>query len=55
MLVVEAAKPVFSACTGGTDVPSAIPYSIRLFVELLSLVASHQKWFHHLQQVEYRV
>ena len=53
MLIVEAAKPVFSACTDCTDAPSAIPYSIlRLSVELLFLVASHQKWSHHLQQVQ---
>ena len=57
MFIVEAVKPVFSACThdggcaqaaepkhshfkGDIDVSSAIPHSIRLFVELLSLLAT---------------
>ena len=55
MFIVEAVKPVFSACThdescsqaaepkharfnGGIDVSSLIPYSIRLSMELRSLL-----------------
>ena len=60
---MEAAKPVFSVCIthdGGcaywaaepkyTHVLSAIPQSIRILVELLSLLARQQKWYYRLQQ-----
>ena len=59
--IMEAAKPVFSICThdggcahfkGGIDVLSAIPHSIRILVELLSLLARQQKWYYHLQQAQ---
>ena len=36
---------------GGIDVSPAVPHSIYLFVGLLSLLATQQKWYHHLQQV----
>ena len=29
---------------------SAVPHSIRILVELLSLLVTQQKWYHHLQQ-----
>ena len=35
---------------GGMDASSAIPHSIRLFVGLLSLLVTQQKWYHPLQQ-----
>ena len=44
-----AAEPKYSHFKGGIDVPSAIPHSIRLVVELLSLLAAHQIGYHHLQ------
>ena len=60
--IMEAAKPVFSVCThddGGcaaepkyTHVLSAIPQSIRILVELLSLLARQQKWYYRLQQAQ---
>ena len=34
------------------DVLSAIPHSIRILIELLSLLARQQKWYYHLQQAQ---
>ena len=64
--IMEAVKPVFSLCThdGGCcayeaaepkyiHVLSAIPQSIRILVELLSLLARQQKkWYYRLQQAQ---
>ena len=47
-----AAEPKHSYFKGGIDVSSANLYSMRLSVELLSLLATQQKWYHHLQQIQ---
>ena len=45
-----AAEPKYAPFKGGIDVLSAIPHSIRILVELLSLLARQQKRYYHRQQ-----
>ena len=47
-----AAEPKYTHFKGGIDILSAIPHSIRILVELLSLLARQLKWYHHLQQAQ---
>ena len=49
---MDAVESKYSHFKGGIDFSSAIPHSMRLFVELLSLLAIQQKWYHHLQHVQ---
>ena len=44
-----AADPKHPHSKKAIDVSSAIPHSIRLSVKLLSLLATQQKWYRHLQ------
>ena len=44
----EPAEPKHSYFKEGIDVSSAIPYSIRLSVELFSLLLTQQKLYHNL-------
>ena len=48
----QAAEPKYTHFKGGIDVLSAIPHSIHILVELLSLLARQQKWYYHLQQAQ---
>ena len=41
-----------SPCFLHVPTTEEVPHSIRLFVELLSSLATQQKWFHYLQQVK---
>ena len=41
-----------SPCFLHVPTTEEVPHSIRLSVELLSLLATQQKWFHYLQQVK---
>ena len=48
----KTAEPKYTHFNGGIDVLSVISHSIRIFVELLSLLSAQQKWYHHLPQVQ---
>ena len=46
----QAAEPKHSHFKGGIDVSSAIPSSIRLSEDLLSLAISRERWYHQILQ-----
>ena len=48
----QAAESKYTHSEGGIDVLSAIPHSMRLLMQLLSLLARQQKWHYHLQQAQ---